>query len=97
MLLSEIKDTDALITHVLRKLMRTNTVSMWFNRDGVNQQVDIVDVEDEGDGWVKVHFGVPNIRTGDIDDNGWHTEDFETDKVTVTKNDKGEWWLHEID
>jgi len=63
----------------------------------VDQQVDIVDVEDEGDGWVKVHFGIPNIRTGDIDDNSWYTEDFEVDKVTVTKNDKGEWWLHEID
>ena len=97
MKLSEIKDNRALITHVLLKLMKTNAVHMWYtNMDG-DHKVDVVDVEDEGDGWIKVHFGVPNIRTGDIDDNDWHTEDFDVEKVTVSKNAAGEWWLYEVE
>lgn len=97
MLLSEIKDDQSLISHVLRKLMKTNAVQMWYTRDNVDHQVEIVDVEDNSDGWIKVHFGIPNERSGEVTDNDWHEEDFEVDKVTVTKNDKGEWWLHEID
>lgn len=98
MLLSEIRNEDSLIANVLRTLMKTHTVHMWFEYDGIDHDVEIVDVEDEQDGWIKVHFGIPNQRTGDIDDaTGWHTHDFEVDEVTVTKNDKGQWWLHEID
>lgn len=99
MKLHEIKDDESLVVHVVRKLLKNQVVHYWHREKYVNSDtvVEIVDIEDD-DGWVRIHFGVPNERTGDIDDaTGWRTEDFRPDQITVTKNDKGEWWLHEVD
>ena len=97
MKLHEIKDDESLVVHVVRKLLKNKVVHYLHRGSESSVEVDIVDIEDD-DGWVRIHFGVPNERTGDIDDaTGWRTEDFRPDRITVTKNDKGEWWLYEVE
>jgi hypothetical protein len=77
------------------RLLKKHTIYMWsFDRYGGNAKVEVESIEDTLDGWVKVHYGIPNPRTGDIQD--WAYEDFDADKATISQEGE-DWWLHEAE
>lgn len=90
------KDDAPLLFHILQKLLKKHTVYMTYHSTRGTHDVEIDDVWGGGND-VIVYFGVPNERTGDISHNNWHDEYLDADAWTVTKNNNGEWWLHEIE
>jgi hypothetical protein len=91
--ITELHDSESLFSIMANRLLKKHTIKMWvLDRDGGDVEVEVESVEDTLDGWVKVHYGVPNSRTGDI--NQWESLDFDANKVTISQEGK-EWWLHE--
>ena len=92
MRLAEIKGT---IETVIKNLLKKHVVFMHYEQGDVWQDVEVEDVEEaeaNGQTWLVVHYGWPNERTGDINDD-WREAEFPIDSVGITKDSKNRWWL----
>lgn len=95
MKLSEITDNETVFTIMANRLLRKHTIYMWaLDSEGGDVKVEVESVEDGGNGWVIVHYGVVNSRTGDVQN--WERREFREHEVTISQEGK-EWWLHEAE
>lgn len=93
MLLSEIHDDASLNAYLINKILSKHTVYMWVydsqsHHDNVKAEID--QIEDHEDGWVKIHYGIPNERSGDIE--RWVSEVYKEDTLHISQ-EGDEWWL----
>jgi hypothetical protein len=96
MLLAEIKKEISAELHAIKNVLKKHEVFMSYEQGDVWQDVQIVEAEeaytDQGTHFLIVHYGWPNLRTGDINDD-WREAELHMDDVHIGPDAKGVWWL----